>query len=266
MQINSATMLNYKLTNAESQPRLHRYKIIHMKSQLFPKAERGIKDIGWLKSNFYFSFSDYCNPSKSAFGTLVAFNDDFVQPGKGFGIHPHTNMEIISVLLSGKMNHIDSLGYKTIIEEGGVQIMSAGTGLRHEEYNIGEEDVNFLQIWIQPKLQNITPRYQQRSFPKEKRKNILKTIISSEEGQEHVWIAQNAKLSLGYFETAQEVTYDFNPVNKCLFIFSIEGTVRVDGTDVNEKDAIGVWETNSVPIHCHAGAHFIIIEMPINQK
>lgn len=237
-----------------------------MKSQVFRKSERGIKDIGWLKSNFYFSFSDYYNPLKSAFGTLFAFNDDFVEAGKGFGIHPHVNMEIISVLLRGKMNHIDSLGYKTVIEEGGVQIMSAGNGLRHEEYNIGEEEVNFLQIWIMPKLQNINPRYQQRSFPKEKRKNQLKTIISNEEGLEHCWINQNAKFSLGHFDTEQEVVYNFNPANKCLFIFSIEGKIRVDGTDINERDAIGVWETNTVPIHCDAGAHFLVIETPVNQK
>lgn len=237
-----------------------------MKSQVFRKEERGIKDIGWLKSNFYFSFSDYCNPAKSAFGTLITFNDDYVEPGKGFGIHPHANMEIISVLLKGKMNHIDTLGYKTVIEEGGVQIMSAGSGLRHEEYNIGEDAVNFLQIWIEPKLQNITPRYQQRSFPKEKRKNQLKTIVSGEEGQEHCWINQNAKLSLGQFDAAQEITYNFNPVNKCLFIFCIEGKLNVDGTDINERDAIGIWETTTVPIHCHAGAHFLVIEMPVNQK
>lgn len=237
-----------------------------MKSQVFKKAERGVKDIGWLKSNFYFSFSDYYDPMKSAFGTLVAFNDDFVEAGKGFGIHPHANMEIISVLLKGKMNHIDTLGYKTVIEEGGVQIMSAGSGLRHEEYNIGEEEVNFLQIWIEPKLQNINPRYQQRSFPKEKRRNQLKTIVSNEEGLEHCWINQSAKLSLGSFDTAQEVVYRFSPVNKCLFIFLLEGQIRVDGTDLYPRDAIGVWETGTVPIHCEAGAEFLIIETPINQK
>src|SRR3954453_14826683 len=196
-----------------------------MKSQVFRKEERGFKNIGWLKSNFYFSFSEYYNPVKSAFGTLVAFNDEFVEQGKGFGIHPHANMEIISILLKGKMNHIDTLGYKTVIEEGGVQIMSAGTGLRHEEYNIGEGDVNFLQIWILPKLQNVTPRYQMRSFPKEKRKNQLKTIISAEEGLEHCWINQNAKFSLGHFDTAQEVVYNFNSPNKCRFIFLIEGKI-----------------------------------------
>jgi quercetin 2,3-dioxygenase len=237
-----------------------------MKSQVFKKTERGVKDIGWLKSNFYFSFSDYYNPMKSAFGTLVAFNDDFVEAGKGFGIHPHANMEIISVLLKGKMNHIDTLGYKTVIEEGGVQIMSAGSGLRHEEYNIGEEEVNFLQIWIEPKLQNINPRYQQRSFPKDKRRNQLKTIVSNEEGLEHCWINQTATLVLGSFDTAQEVIYRFSPINKCLFIFLLEGQIRVDGTDLYSRDAIGVWETDTIPIHCEAGAEFLIIETPINQK
>jgi quercetin 2,3-dioxygenase len=237
-----------------------------MKSQLFPRSERGIKDIGWLRSNFYFSFSDYCHPLKSAFGTLVAFNDDYVEAGKGFGIHPHTNMEIISVLLTGKMNHIDTLGYSTTIGPGGVQIMSAGSGLRHEEYNIGEEEVNFLQIWIQPKQQNITPRYQQRSFPLEGRRNKLQTIVWNEEGQGHCWINQNTRLSLGQFDTAQEVVYSFHPVNKCIFIFLIEGKIRVGGTDLQPRDAIGVWETGSVPIHCEAGAHFLVIETPINQK
>ncbi len=237
-----------------------------MKSQVFNKQERGVKDIGWLKSNFYFSFSDYCNPAKSAFGTLVAFNDDFVEAGKGFGIHPHANMEIISILLKGKMNHIDSMGYKTVIEEGGVQIMSAGSGLHHEEYNIGEEDVNFLQIWIQPKLQNVTPRYQQRSFPKSKRKNELKTIISNEEGLGHCWINQNSKFSLGQFDIAQELLYKFNQVNKCLYIFCIEGKIRVDGTDIKERNAIVVWETDTVPIHCDANSYFLVIETPINQK
>lgn len=237
-----------------------------MKSQVFRKDERGIKDIGWLRSHFYFSFSDFYHPVKAAFGSLVAFNDDFVEAGKGFGIHPHANMEIISVLLKGTMNHIDTLGYKTVIEEGGVQIMSAGSGLRHEEYNVGEGEVNFLQIWIQPKLQNIGPRYQQRSFPAEKRRNQLKTIVSNEEGQEHCWINQNAKLSLGFFDSAQEITYRFQPVNKCLFIFVLEGRIRVDGTDINPRDAIGVWETDTVPIHCEAGSQFLVIETPINQK
>lgn len=237
-----------------------------MQTQKFLGSERGIKDIGWLKSNFYFSFSDYYYPVKSAFGTLITFNDDFVEQGKGFGIHPHVNMEIISIMLKGKMNHIDSMGYSTTVEEGGVQIMSAGAGLRHEEYNIGEGDVNFLQIWIQPKLQNITPRYQQRNFPLEKRKNQLKTIVSSEEGTEHCWINQNAKLSLGYFDKGGQIKYNFNPVNKCLYVFLIEGNIRIGDDSLEARDAIGIWETSEIIIDCESTSHFLIIETPVNQK
>lgn len=237
-----------------------------MKSTFFPASDRGLKDIGWLKSNFFFSFSDYADPSRSAFGSLLVFNDDYVEPGKGFGIHPHLNMEIISVLLAGKMNHKDTMGYSTTIEPGGVQIMSAGTGLRHEEYNIGGEEVNFLQIWIQPKLQNINPRYQQRSFPKEKRKNQLTTIVSNEEGAAHCWINQNAKLSLGYYDKATEIPYSFDPVNKCLFVFCISGSIRIGDQPLQAKDALGIWDTNNISVQTEGAAEFLIIETPIVQK
>ena len=237
-----------------------------MQSQYFPAADRGKKNIGWLKSNFFFSFSDYYHPLKSAFGTLVAFNDDYMEKGKGFGIHPHINMEIISVLIQGKMNHIDSMGYRTTVEPGGVQIMSAGSGLKHEEYNIGDDEVNFLQLWILPKIQNIIPRYQQRHFPKEGRKNKLTTIISGEEGTEHCWINQNAKLSLGYYDKDQKIQYTFNPVNKCIFIFLIEGLIEVNGTALNIRDGLGIWDTDQISVHCLEKAEFLIVETPVNQK
>lgn len=237
-----------------------------MESVLYPAAERGTKDIGWLRSNFVFSFSNYYNPVKSAFGTLFAFNDDYLEVGKGFGIHPHINMEIISILLKGKMNHKDTMGYSTVIEEGGVQIMSAGSGLKHEEYNIGEEEVNFLQIWIYPKQQNINPRYQTRSFPKAQRKNQLVTIISGEEGLAHCWINQNAKLSLGYFEKDKQVDYQFRPENMCLFVFNISGNIMVNGQPVPERDAIGIWDTDRISIDCKEESEFLIIETVINQK
>jgi hypothetical protein len=237
-----------------------------MQTHYFRADERGQKDIGWLKSNFTFSFSDYCDPTKSAFGTLFAFNDDYLQVGKGFGIHPHVNMEIISVLLKGKMNHKDSMGYSTVIEEGGVQIMSAGTGLFHEEYNIGEEEVNFLQIWIQPKLQDVKPRYQLRHFPKASRLNKLTTIISGEEGQAHCWVNQNAKLSLGYYSEGQQLSYGFNPTNKCLFIFVISGSLKINEQLVPERDALGIWATNEVRLEAMNETEFIIIETPVNQK
>lgn len=237
-----------------------------MNKTFFQSSSRGKKDIGWLKSNFNFSFSNYYNPNTSAFGTLIAFNDDFLALGKGFGTHPHQNMEIISILLNGKMNHKDSMGYSTIIEEGGVQIMSAGEGLFHEEYNIGEVEVNFLQIWIQPKIQNIRPRYQQRSFPRENRQNKLTTIISNEEGLDHCWINQNAKISIGYFDSAKKICYELNSVNKCVFIFCIEGNLKVGEQVISGRDAIGIWDTNTIEVEVSSNAEFLIIETVINQK
>jgi len=226
--------------------------------------ERGLKDIGWLQSNFTFSFSSYANPLRNGFGLLRVFNDDYVAPGHGFGLHAHANMEIISIMLGGQMNHIDSLGYREEIAADGVQIMSAGSGLRHEEHNIGDDQVNFLQIWIEPKLQNVTPRYQRRSFPEAKRKNQLTTVVSNEEGTAHCWINQNAKLSLGYFEAGQQLAYSLNPLNKCVFVFVISGDVLINEQHLATRDSIGLWETDTVSITCQSESRFVVIEAPIN--
>lgn len=235
-----------------------------MQHTIFKANERGIKDIGWLKSNFTFSFSSYANPLRNGFGLLKVFNDDFVEQGKGFGLHAHQNMEIISVLLNGKMNHKDSMGYSDVVEKDWVQIMSAGSGLRHEEYNVGDDEVNFLQIWVEPKLQNINPRYQRRSFSKQNRINKLQTIVSNEEGLEHCWINQNAKLSLGYFTQKTALTYSLNPTNKCVFVFIIDGKANICGQNINKRDAIGVWETETIQLDIEQDTEFIVIEVPIN--
>ncbi|QHL88266.1 pirin family protein [Nibribacter ruber] len=235
-----------------------------MQVERFNPADRGLKDIGWLKSNFVFSFSGYQNPVRSGFGLLRAFNDDFVQPENGFGLHPHANMEIISVMLAGSMSHIDSLGYKETVHKDWVQIMSAGSGLRHEEHNVGQDEVNFLQIWIEPKLQNITPRYQRRHFPEADRKNQLVTIVSQEEGTAHCWINQNAKLSLGFFESGQTASYSFNPVNKAVFIFNISGTLEVNGEQLTNREALGIWDTAQLDFTISQESRFLLIETPIN--
>ena len=235
-----------------------------MPSVIFPSTQRGTKDIGWLKSNFTFSFSSFYHPLKTGFGLLRTFNDDFVEAGKGFGLHPHTNMEIISIMLNGKMNHKDSMGFSDVVETDWVQIMSAGKGLKHEEFNVGEDTVNFLQIWIEPKLQNVEPRYQRRYFPADKRKNKLQTVVSNEEGQEHCWINQNAKISLGFFDEGKQFTYSLNPLNKSVFIFSMEGELQVNGEKVIQRDAIGLWETPSIEITTNTESKFIIIETPVN--
>lgn len=237
-----------------------------MQTKFFKSSERGTKDIGWLKSRFTFSFSDYSNPSLSAFGTLVAFNHDIVEPGKGFGTHPHQNMEIVSIMLNGSMNHKDSMGYSTMVHKDYVQIMGAGKGLFHEEHNVGEDAVEFLQIWIQPKIQNTAPRYQQRFFPKEERKNKFTKIISGEEGLAHCWINQNAIFHLGYFESGFEKVHVFNPLNKAVFIYVIKGSMIASGTELSAGDAIGIWDTGDALLHGKTGAEFVLIETVINQK
>lgn len=235
-----------------------------MKFEVYKSAERGLKDLGWLQSNLSFSFSGHYNPVRVGFGLLRVMNDDFVAPENGFGLHAHANMEIISVMLAGSMSHVDNLGYKEVVKKDWVQIMSAGSGLRHEEHNVGEEEVNFLQIWIEPKLQNVSPRYQRRYFPEEKRLNKLLTIVSNEEGQEHCWINSNSKLSLGYFQKGQEVSYSFNPLNKGVFVFVINGSIQLNGEALGQRDAMGVWETGQLNINCFTESKFLLIEVPIN--
>ena len=235
-----------------------------MQYQFYPANERGTKDLGWLQSKFSFSFSSYQHPTKKSFGLLHTFNDDLVKPGGGFGLHAHVNMEIISVMLAGTMNHKDSMGYSEVVEKDWVQIMSAGAGLRHEEHNVGNEDVRFLQIWIEPKLQNITPRYQKRYFPAANRQNAFKTIVSNEEGVEHCWINQNAKISLASFKTGEPAVYTFNPLNKCVFLFILEGNVSIHGKSVGKRDAMGIWDTSEINIAIEQDASFVVIEVPVN--
>lgn len=235
-----------------------------MKSKLFKKEERGTKDIGWLKSNFSLSFSSYQNPLRAGFGLIRAFNDDYISPKGGFGIHAHHNMEIISIILKGDMNHKDSMGYSDVVHEDWIQIMSAGSGLYHEEYNIGEEDVNFLQIWIEPKVQNINPRYQRRHFPKEQRENQLTTVIAPTTGYKHCWINQDAYIKLGNYTEEKTLNYQFTEENKCVYLFNIKGEIQIDGQIISPRDSIGIWGTNEISIHIKADSQFILIEAPIN--
>jgi redox-sensitive bicupin YhaK (pirin superfamily) len=162
------------------------------------------------------------------------------------------------------MNHKDSMSYSDVVEKDWVQIMSAGSGLKHEEYNVGDDEVNFLQIWVEPKLQNINPRYQRRNFSKQNRINKLQTIVSNEEGVEHCWINQNAKLSLGYFTEKTMLTYSLNPTNKCVFVFIIDGKANICGQNINKRDAIGIWQTDTIQLDIEQDTQFIVIEVPIN--
>ena len=235
-----------------------------MQAIIHREADRGTKDIGWLLSKFSFSFSSYQNPARNGFGLLKALNDDRTDVGGGFGLHAHTNMEIISIMLQGKMTHKDNLGYAETVEKDWVQIMSAGSGIRHEEHNVGEEEVRFLQIWIEPKLQNISPRYQKRYFPKEKRKNKLETIISNREGTAHCWINQNAKVSLGWFEAGKEVAYNIDEINKCIYIFVLSGSINIGNETIGARDGFGIWDNNNLKMNINDETEFVLLEIPIN--
>lgn len=236
-----------------------------MQQIFYPASERGTKDIGWLQSKFSFSFSSYNNPVRKNFGLLHTFNDDLVKPGGGFGLHPHVNMEIISIMLQGKMNHKDTMGYSEVVEKDWVQLMSAGTGLRHEEHNVGDEDVRFLQIWIEPKLQNITPRYQKRFFLEAKRNNQLKTVVSNEEGIEHCWINQNAKISLGKFDKDSDVQYRLrDSQNKAAFVFLLDGSLSIAGKILEPRDAMGIWDAEQIDLRVNKESRFVVVEIPIN--
>ncbi|MCE2734606.1 MAG: pirin family protein [Cyclobacteriaceae bacterium] len=236
-----------------------------MKFVLTKPEDRGTKEQDWLVSKFSFAFSTYQDPTRQGFGQLKAFNDDVLKVGKGFGTHPHDNMEIISVLLKGNMNHQDSMGYKNEVGPYDVQIMSAGLGLHHSEYNIGTEDVNFLQIWINPRIKNTQPSYRAMAFPLDERKNKLKKIIGPERTAEHLHINQDANLYLGHAQTGHVLQHEFTAKNRCAFLFMIEGEATVNEQRIEKRYSIGLWETSSLTIASKTDCEFVLIEVPINQ-
>ncbi|MCZ8355348.1 MAG: pirin family protein [Cyclobacteriaceae bacterium] len=233
---------------------------------IFTKPEeRGTKEQDWLISKFSFAFSNYQDPTKQGFGQLKAFNDDILKVGKGFGTHPHDNMEIISIMLKGKMNHQDSMGYKNEVGPYDVQIMSAGYGLHHSEYNIGNEDVNFLQIWINTKIKNTQPAYRAMSFPLSERKNKLVKIIGPEKTSTFLPINQDAQLFLGQAEAGTNLQHHYQEKNRCSFLFMIEGEAEVNQLHIGKRYSVGFWETDSINIIAKQACEFVLIEVPINQ-
>ena len=235
-----------------------------MKKVLHPANERGYNDIGWLKANFSFSFAGYYDPAKVHFGALRVLNDDYIAPAMGFGMHPHDNMEIITVVLKGALEHKDSMGNKGIIVAGEVQIMSAGTGIMHSEYNPSKtEETNSFQIWIFPKEHNITPRYDQKSFAGAMVQNELTTLIDGNKAEGTLWINQDSRLSMGNFDTGKTIGYKMQYSNSGAYVFVIDGSVEIDGTTLNKRDAIGVSDTQAFSINTTTAATVLIIEVPM---
>lgn len=234
-----------------------------MQKTIHRAGSRGHANHGWLNSHHSFSFASWYNPERMGFGLLRVLNDDEVAPGMGFGTHPHDNMEIVSIPLSGALEHQDSMGNKTIIRENEVQIMSAGTGVRHSEYNHSkEEEVKFLQIWVFPKLRNVTPRYEQQVYRPEDRRNQLLTVVAPDQPGA-LKINQDAWFSLGDFDSGQSVSYQLHQAGHGAYLFVLEGEVEVAGETLGRRDAIGLWDTTEVTVKAGAEAKFLLIEVPM---
>ncbi len=233
-------------------------KVIHRSDS------RGLAQHGWLTSRHTFSFANYYNPERQNFGVLRVLNDDIVAGGMGFGTHPHDNMEIISIPLQGILEHKDNMGTTAVIHANDVQIMSAGTGVQHSEYNHSKTDtVNFLQIWVFPKLKNIKPRYDQKTFLPEERKNQLKVVISPEKNDSTIWINQDAYFSLGNFDAGNEQNYTIKIKGNGLYIFVLEGEAEIDGEVLNRRDAIGLPELDQVKIKANKNTEVLVMEIPM---
>jgi redox-sensitive bicupin YhaK (pirin superfamily) len=235
-----------------------------MKTILHKAATRGSANHGWLNSRHTFSFAGYFNPERQHFGALRVLNDDIVAGGAGFGEHPHDNMEIISIPLKGALEHKDSTGTKAIIKENDVQIMSAGTGIRHAEYNASPVDpVNFLQIWVFPKEKNIAPRYDQKTFDPEKRINKMQLVVSPDKGAETIWINQDAYFSLGRLEAEKEIVYPLYNNRNGLYVFVLEGEMIVANNDLNKRDGLAITEIQSLTFKAKTNCEVLLIEVPL---
>jgi redox-sensitive bicupin YhaK (pirin superfamily) len=236
-----------------------------MKTIFYPENERGKNDIGWLKANFSFSFASYYDADKVHFGALRVLNDDTIAAGKGFGTHPHDNMEIVTIPLEGGLEHKDSMGNSGVITAGEVQIMSAGTGVYHSEYNASKaKEAKTLQIWVFPKKRDIQPRYDQKSFTDALTVNKLVTLVSPVESNNALWINQDATFSMGNFEAGQQTTYDIKTKGNGAYVFVLEGSIKINSTVLNKRDALGVYDTSSFIIEPEERSRFLIIDVPMS--
>lgn len=236
-----------------------------MSSTILHKAEtRGDADHGWLHSRHTFSFADYFDPERINFGALRVLNDDWVAPGMGFDTHPHANMEIISIPLEGDLEHKDSMGNISVIKNGDIQVMSAGTGIRHSEYNKNKDKpVKFLQIWVLPDRQNIKPRYDQITLNLNDRLNKLQQILSPSPDEEGVWIYQNAWFHLGSFDKGKSTSYSFKAKGNGVYIFVLSGEITVENQQLKIRDGFGIWNTDMITIKADSDSEFLLMEVPM---
>jgi redox-sensitive bicupin YhaK (pirin superfamily) len=237
-----------------------------MENAVLHKAEtRGNANHGWLQSYHTFSFANYYNPDRMHFGALRVLNDDSVQGGKGFGTHPHDNMEIISIPLEGDLEHKDSMGNVSVIRNGDIQVMSAGTGIFHSEYNKNsDKQVKFLQIWVFPNKKSVTPRYDQLTLKPEDRKNKLQQVLSPNPNDAGVWIHQDAWFHLGEFEKGKSVSYQLKKSGNGIYFFVLNGDFKIGNQSLNRRDGYGVWNVSEIHIESLSDrAEILVMEVPM---
>jgi len=218
-------------------------------SVLHKAVSRGHANHGWLQSNHTFSFANYHNPERMHFGVLRVLNDDIVAAGRGFGLHPHDNMEIISIPLEGDLEHEDSMGNQAIIRKGDIQVMSAGTGIMHSEYNKNKDQaVKFLQIWVYPNQRNVAPRYDQITLDRSQRHNKLQQILSPDPSDEGVWVHQDAWFHMGHFDNGISTNYKIKQAGNGVYIFVISGSINVEGQELETRDGFGIWDVSEIKL------------------
>lgn len=234
-----------------------------MQTILHKATTRGHASFGWLNSYHSFSFGNYYHPERIHFGALRVLNDDTVSAGMGFGEHPHDNMEIVSIPLSGDLHHRDSTGRNEIIRQGDVQIMSAGSGISHSEMNANKDrEVKFLQLWIMTGKRNIPPRYEQKSFAAAERKNTIVPVVAPDIASA-VWINQNAWLSMADFSEGFTAEYPLRKQENGVYVFLLNGNISVNGQEMNSRDGLGIWETTALQIKANQASEILLIEVPM---
>ena len=254
-----------KLINQVGFNHLPNKKGVQTMNTVFHKANtRGSANHGWLEVNHSFSFANYYNPDRMNFGVLRVLNDDTIAPLKGFGTHPHDNMEIISIPLEGALKHKDSMGNGAIVQHGDVQVMSAGTGIRHSEFNANDDQpVSLLQIWLFPNKKNVTPRYDQISIKDIEQKNEFYQVLSPSANDQGVWIHQDAWFHLGKFDQDVCKNYKINKSGNGVYAFIIEGTAEIAGQTLSKRDGFGIWEIDEFEIKANKDSRILLMEVPM---
>lgn len=236
-----------------------------MKTVFHPASGRGHADHGWLDAHHSFSFAGWYDEKKVHFGMLRVLNDDRIAPGMGFGMHPHDNMEIVTIPLEGALEHRDNTGGHGVIKKNEVQVMSAGSGIMHSEFNHSKtEHCSLFQLWIFPAVRNVAPRYDQLLFDPKGRKNRFQVLVSPEKTEGHLWLHQNAVLSMAEIDKGESLRYNMKFKGNGAYVMVVQGNLTAGGQLLGQRDAVGIWETDGFEIRAETQSEVLVVEIPMN--